>query len=1008
MNLLKLTLYYLWLITLSSTGYTETLPSPASDNAATTSLVSTSTLQEREQAVQEEQNALVFYVDNLQRNQQELPNKIEALKNAEVTKEMLEKAALNKESAEVELKNLQLEHQVAEANFQELQRTLSDKKTHLETVRKTPAEPKKIKEQNQFIKELEDTIELEDKILQLERLHLTILKTRIESANDQLKLVIQWHKAVQEIYQTRLEAGLKNQVKQKQQDYLARATDLRKEMKELKEGEYSTERHYLLEIKLREAEELAQQEVRKLKLESIKVEISQAQAAATQESIPISKEMVKRLKALIVELDEIKEVLNSKVELLKQQLEITKKRAETLKDEGLKSNKESEKLLNSLIRTLQNQVKELPDGQPVLELLENAYKKDLRSTLLQQRKLPMTVTEWRQIADEMSVLPRLFMQELGDALLGFKRAFEQTSAQRWLVVSVIILIWLIFFVWMRKILVRVFERLNNLTKKGFGVNMVLIGLYLLSMNKITIASTVAFLLILWLTHPTHTTIVLSLLLLFSGLSAKIILNLLWLTLSDNNQIVGEYRKFYRYVREIVLLTWLLALITALGHLLNISTIARDFIDSLFMLFLSFMVLPINMRLHTMMLNYLSKVISGYWLLVIRFISLAIPLTLLAVSILGVIGYINLGWAVAKHLSLFLSVLIGWLIIRGLLADVISLLKDFAIKHSDYGLLWTQDVIPLLHKFLKITLFVVAMMTFLWINGWYDDALVRDTFEAFFSYPLFSISGHPIEINRVLLSILSLAIVFWLGGWIRQITYRWIYLAVSDLAARNSLATFTQYAVVLIGLLITLRLIGIDLTTITVFAGALGVGIGFGLQTIANNFISGIILLIERPIRAGDAVSIADKYSGRITKIGIRSLIIKTWDHDEVIVPNSELITNAFSNWTHSTPIRRMTLYIPTSYTSDPHLVMGVLANALQEVPEVLTEPMYDIHFWEFSDSALTFRVNYYIDMNQWERDFTKTKVLLSIWDHFKRENIEIPFPQRDVYVKSLPSHLSEP
>jgi potassium efflux system protein len=200
------------------------------------------------------------------------------------------------------------------------------------------------------------------------------------------------------------------------------------------------------------------------------------------------------------------------------------------------------------------------------------------------------------------------------------------------------------------------------------------------------------------------------------------------------------------------------------------------------------------------------------------------------------------------------------------------------------------------------------------------------------------------------------------------------------------------------------LIGIDLTTITVFAGALGVGIGFGLQTIANNFISGIILLIERPIRTGDAISISDKYSGRVTQIGIRSLIVKTWDHEEVIIPNSELITSVFSNWTHSSSVRRTTIYISASYNSNPHLVIRVLAEALNDTVGILAEPKFAIHFWEFADSALIFRIDYYFDMNSSELGTSvKSRLLLEIWDHFKREKIEIPFPQRDIYVKSFPS-----
>ena len=293
------------------------------------------------------------------------------------------------------------------------------------------------------------------------------------------------------------------------------------------------------------------------------------------------------------------------------------------------------------------------------------------------------------------------------------------------------------------------------------------------------------------------------------------------------------------------------------------------------------------------------------------------------------------------------------------------------------------------------------------NGWGWDSPPVQTAQEILEAPLIKVGDTQLNTLRLLTAMLVVVVVVWLARWSREVTYRWIYAAIADLGIRHSLAVFTQYFVVLVGILIALRALGIDLTTLTVFAGALGVGLGFGLQNVANNFVSGILLLIERPLRTGDVVNIGSN-EGEVTRIGIRSLTVRTWDNQEVMIPNAEVISNPFTNWTHSDNLMRTVLYVGVSYEADPHRVREIIEGELARNPEVLRNPEPQIFLWEFADSAVNFRIQYHTDLLRSSRFAVRSTMLYALWDRFHAEGIEIPFPQRDVHVRSLPAGYPPP
>jgi small-conductance mechanosensitive channel len=221
----------------------------------------------------------------------------------------------------------------------------------------------------------------------------------------------------------------------------------------------------------------------------------------------------------------------------------------------------------------------------------------------------------------------------------------------------------------------------------------------------------------------------------------------------------------------------------------------------------------------------------------------------------------------------------------------------------------------------------------------------------------------------------------------------------ELGVRQAIGTIFQYLFVVIGFFIILSTAGIDLTTLNVLAGAVGIGVGFGLQTIANNFISGLIILFERPVKVGDRIQVGD-VSGDVVRIGARATTIKTNDNIDMIVPNAEFISSRVINWSHSDREVRLHVPVGVSYTSDLDEVRDVLLEVAAAHHGVLKSPSPDVMFAEFGESSLD------LDLRVWTSDYiTKPTILQSdlnfaILKKFRKCGIELPFPQRDVHVRS--------
>jgi small-conductance mechanosensitive channel len=220
----------------------------------------------------------------------------------------------------------------------------------------------------------------------------------------------------------------------------------------------------------------------------------------------------------------------------------------------------------------------------------------------------------------------------------------------------------------------------------------------------------------------------------------------------------------------------------------------------------------------------------------------------------------------------------------------------------------------------------------------------------------------------------------------------------DRAIAEALSTVLRYLLIVLGFVVAFENLGFDLTTLQIGFGALGVGIGFGLQNFVNNFTSGVILLFERTVKKGDILTAAGT-DGRVTNIGLRSSVMRTRQGDDIIVPNSMLVSERVTNYSYGDPLKRLDVDVGVSYDADPHHVERLLLEEAADNAHVLRHPKPTVVFEAFGDSALLFQLRAWID-NAWLIPQIRSELLFAIWYRFKEEGVVIPFPQRDIHVRS--------
>ena len=220
-------------------------------------------------------------------------------------------------------------------------------------------------------------------------------------------------------------------------------------------------------------------------------------------------------------------------------------------------------------------------------------------------------------------------------------------------------------------------------------------------------------------------------------------------------------------------------------------------------------------------------------------------------------------------------------------------------------------------------------------------------------------------------------------------------------ARVLMIKLLRVVLIIVAILIALNSLGIDLTALAVFSGALGVGLGFGLQKIFSNLVSGVILLMDKSIKPGDVIAIKDTF-GWINHLGARYASVITRDGTEHLIPNEEMITQQVENWSHSHSLVRLRIPLEVEYASDPRQVIALCEESALMVPRVLIDPPPKCQLRGFGENGLTMELRIWINDPQQGRANVITEVLLQVWDRFQEHDIKVPYPQREVRLLNTP------
>lgn len=279
---------------------------------------------------------------------------------------------------------------------------------------------------------------------------------------------------------------------------------------------------------------------------------------------------------------------------------------------------------------------------------------------------------------------------------------------------------------------------------------------------------------------------------------------------------------------------------------------------------------------------------------------------------------------------------------------------------------------------------------------------------FLGIRLFDIGNTSLTLWTFIYFIILAWLLFYITAKLRKwMVYKVLSESKIELGVRLAVGTIIRYGILVLGLIIVIQTVGIDLSAITILAGALGVGIGFGLQNVTNNLVSGIIILFERPIKVGDRIQVGDVF-GDVMSISMRSTVVVTNDNISVIVPNSEFISSTVINWSHTDRNVRFNIPVGVAYKEDPEKVKLILLEVADKEDGVLKDPEPDVLLNEFGDSSLNFSLRVWTNSFIATPGILKSKLYFEIFKKFRENNIEIPFPQRDLHIKNTELQITQP
>lgn len=495
-------------------------------------------------------------------------------------------------------------------------------------------------------------------------------------------------------------------------------------------------------------------------------------------------------------------------------------------------------------------------------------------------------------------------------------------------------------------------------------------------------------------------------LLFSLLTVFIFFNLLQLVsrliFLDKHSYISEHDlHLYHQINRLLIVGLTSTSLMVFSHQYPLSSFIQELFNRLFMFFLLVVAIVIwkSKEVINEFVSPLVKNKKRYFRSLTLLLMVLVPLTLFTTAIIGLIGYQNLAWSLSRYQAQILFLIALYVLVRGVLIDILELISEWMISSLYNGWLWIEVLLKPLDKLIRVGLFLSLLFVFVKLVDSYTNYAIINKLRIISGYVLINSPGIYITVWSVIQFLVLVAVFFWLSKWTREFCYRWLYRHARDVGIRNSFSVFTQYTVIAIGFFITVRVLGFDFTGLSLVLGGLAVGMGFGLRDFASNVVGGLMLLIERPVREGDLVTIGE-HEGRVAHIGIRAMRVSSWDNMEVLIPNAETFNKPFTNWTHQDSIVRTVIPIKVSRADDPQFIQQLLFEVLAQTPEILSAPPSQAFLAQIDEALMAFEIRYFINVNLHTRFEVRSKVLFSITAKFKEAGIKPPIPPIQVELST--------
>jgi potassium-dependent mechanosensitive channel len=461
----------------------------------------------------------------------------------------------------------------------------------------------------------------------------------------------------------------------------------------------------------------------------------------------------------------------------------------------------------------------------------------------------------------------------------------------------------------------------------------------------------------------------------------------------------DVKLYYRLKWLFLFGGWTTALMV-FSHILPLSILLQDIFNRLFMLFILALSLVAwkSKDVIPYLLRPVLKSKKRYYKNAISVLVVLVPITLFSTAIIGLVGFVNLAWTMSRYQAYILIILVGYILARGLVFDALELFSEWMISSLKNGWLWIEVFLKPVDGILRIVLFLLSVLILFQLFGWHSDSMVIVGIEKIAQYSIVNFTGIHITVASVIEFFILLAIFVWASKWTREFCYRWLFRDTKDVGVRNSLSVFAQYSVILLGSFITLHVLGLDFSGMSMILGGLAVGMGFGLRDFASNIVGGIMLLIERPVREGDLITIGE-YEGQVAHIGIRSMRVSSWDNTQVLIPNAETFNKPFTNWTHQDGIVRTVIPIKVSRADDPVMIQQLILDVLAIIPEIVADPPAQVFLKKIDAALIEFEARYFINVQDHNRVEIRSKVLFAITAQFKAAGIKPPIEPIKVEFK---------